>query len=57
MQDTPSLPLLPGPHWPGVVATDSVLSMGQNWTDLHLNSVQTNNFCQIELFKIELFVY
>ena len=26
---TPSLPLLPGPLWPGVVAPDRVLSMGQ----------------------------
>ena len=29
MQSTPSLPLLPGPLWPGVVASDKVLSMGQ----------------------------
>ena len=27
--NTPSLPLLPGPLWPGVVAPDMVLSMGQ----------------------------
>ena len=26
---TPSLPLLPGPLWPGLVAPDRVLSMGQ----------------------------
>ena len=26
---TPSLPSLPGPLWPEVVAPDSVLSMGQ----------------------------
>ena len=27
-QSTPSLPLLPGPFWPGVVAPDMVQSMG-----------------------------
>ena len=32
MQSTPSLPLLPGPLWPGVVAPDQVLSMGLNRT-------------------------
>ena len=29
MWSTPSLPLLPCPLWPGVVALDRVLSMGQ----------------------------
>ena len=29
MRSTPSLPLLPCPLWPGVVAPDGVLSMGQ----------------------------
>ena len=29
MQNTPSLPLFPGPLWPRVVAPDRVLSMGQ----------------------------
>ena len=29
MQSTPSLLLLPGPLWPGVVALDRVISMGQ----------------------------
>ena len=28
MQSTPSLPLLPGPLWPGMVAPDRALSMG-----------------------------
>ena len=28
MRSTPSLPLLPGPLWPGVVAPDKALSMG-----------------------------
>ena len=29
MQSTPPLPLLPGPLWPVVAATDRVVSMGQ----------------------------
>ena len=29
MQSTPSLPLLPGPLWTGVVVPDKVLSVGQ----------------------------
>ena len=29
MQGTHSLPSLPGPIWPGVVASDRVLSLGQ----------------------------
>ncbi len=29
MQSTPLLPSLPGPLWPGVLALDRVLSMGQ----------------------------
>ena len=29
MQNTPSMPSLPVPLWPGVVAIDKVLSMGQ----------------------------
>ena len=29
MRSTPLLPLLPGPLWPGVVAPDRVLSIGQ----------------------------
>ena len=37
MQSTPSLPILSGPLWPGVVALDRVLSRGQielfdHWT-------------------------
>ena len=35
MQSTPSLPSLPGPLWPRVVAPDRVLFMGQ----VELNSV------------------
>ena len=29
IQSTPSLPLPPGPLWPGVAAPDRVVSMGQ----------------------------
>ena len=29
MRSTSSLPSLPGPLWPGVVAPDRVISMGQ----------------------------
>ena len=36
MQSTFSLPSLPGPLWPGVVATDRILSMGQIELFLHL---------------------
>ena len=35
MPSTPSLPLLPGPHWLGVVAPVRVLSMDQ----IELNDV------------------
>ena len=36
---TPSLPLLPGPLWAGVVAPDRVQSMGQ----IELNCLQTDD--------------
>ena len=39
MQNTLSLPLLPGPLWPGDVAPDRVLSMGQ----IELNCVLMPN--------------
>ena len=42
MRSTPSLPLLPGPLWPGVVAPDRALSMG--YVEL------TAYLCQTELF-------
>ncbi len=29
IRNTPSLPLLPGPLWPGVVAPDRIISMGK----------------------------
>ena len=44
MQSTPSLSSLPGSVWPGMVAPDRVLSMGQ----IELN-------CSTELLEIELF--
>ena len=40
MPNTPSLALLPGPLWPEVVASDSVLSMGL----LELNHVLRQNW-------------
>ena len=40
MQSTPSMPSLPGPLWPGVVAPDRVLSMGQ----IELNCVLMLNW-------------
>ena len=52
---TPSFPLLPGTRWLRVVAPDGVLFMGQKELLDYLNSVQTNDFCLIELFEIELF--
>ena len=44
MQNTPSLPLLPVPLWPRVVAPDRVLSMGQiqMCTYAKLNCVTAN---------------
>ena len=39
-QSTPSLPSLPGQIWPGVVAPDRVLSVGQ----IELNSVLMLNW-------------
>ena len=44
MRSTPSLPLLPGSLWPGVVAPHKVLSLS-NRTVWHLNWVQTNYLC------------
>ena len=45
MQSAPSLPPLPGPLWPGVVAPDRALSMSQIELNLHLT----------ELLETELF--
>ena len=55
MSYTPSLWLLSGSRWPGVVASDRVLSLGQIELFEYLNCVQTNNLCEIESLKIELF--
>ena len=57
MGNTPSLPLLPGPLWLGVVAPDRVPSMVKKELLVYLNSWQTNIWCEIELLEIELFDY
>ena len=53
MQSTPSLPLLPGPLWPGVEAPDRVLSMGQ----IKLLDIKIVYLKKIELFEIERFLH
>ena len=55
MWSTPSLPLLPGPLWPGMVAPEKGSIYESNRTRSHLNWVQTNDLCWIELLEIELF--
>ena len=55
MWSTPSLPSFPDPLWPGVVAPDRDLSMGQIELFDYLNYVQTNVLFQIELWEIEPF--
>ena len=47
MQSTPSLPLLPGPFWPGMGAPDRALSIGQIEVTAYLYKT--------ELFELELF--
>ena len=54
IRNTPSLPLLPGPLWPGVVAPDRVLSV-LNRTVWHLKWMQTNDLYSIKWLEIELF--
>ena len=54
MWSNPSLPLLPGPIWPGVVALNRVLRMVQIEL-LEIQTVQTSDLCKSELLKIELF--
>ena len=66
MRSTPSLPSLPGPLWPGMVAPDRVLSMGQiklncvfmlNW--IAWNRYVFDKLCtyaKTELFETELFI-
>ena len=67
MRSTPSLPLLPGPHKPGGVAPDRVLSMGQielncelmlNWIfrNRTVFDTVTAYLCQTELIEIEIFL-
>ena len=52
MWSTPSLPLIPGPLWPGVAVPDWALSTSQ--IEL-FECVPANYLCQIELLEIELF--
>ena len=49
MQSTPSLSLLPGPLWPGVVAPDMVLSIGQ----IELNY----NYTKLNCLKLTVFPF
>ena len=44
---TPSLPSLPGPLWPRVVAPDGLLSLGQIELTVYICSTE---FLEIELF-------
>ena len=54
MRRTPSLLLLPGPLWPGMVALDRVLSMGQ----IGRNGILMLNWLfEIELFWQKLYLY
>ena len=67
MQSTPSLPFLPGRLWPGVVASDSALSMSQielncvlilNWITWN-RSVLTRRQCtwHLTVCKHKLYLY
>ena len=49
MWSTPLLPLLPGPFWPGVVAPDKVLLMGE----IELNCGFLSSLC----FAFKLCIY
>ena len=59
MQSTPSFPSLPDPFWPGVVAPDWVLSMGQIRLycsfEIYCFCIETAYLCKTELLEIELF--
>ena len=46
VRSTPSLPLLPGPLWPGVVAPDGVLSVG--WIELRHTYAKMNCLSKTE---------
>ena len=52
MRSSPSLPSFAGPLWPGVVAPNRFLSMGQVE---QFDCVKANDLGLIELFEIELF--
>ena len=58
MSSTSSLPLLPGPLWPGVLATDRVLSIGQieqtvckQMTDVKLRMLCSNTRNHLTAYK------
>ena len=64
MRSTPSKPSLPCPLWPGVVAPDMVLSIGQIELLLHLTACKQKmctyvklNFCNRNVSTIKLFTY
>ena len=50
MQSTPTLLSLPGPLWPGMVALDRVLSMGQ--IELKLRTYVKLNYLKQNCFDI-----
>ena len=61
MWSTPSLPLFPGPRWPGVVALDKVISMAQikqtvckQMTDVNLWLLYNNTWNYLTVCKKEL---
>ena len=51
MRSTPLLLSLPGPRWPGVVTSDSVLSMGwiEQCTYAKLNCLKLNCLCRLSV--------
>ena len=57
MRCTPSLLLLSGPLWSSVVVRDKGFINGSNRTAWHLNWVQSNDICLIELFGMELWLF
>ena len=57
MRSTPSFPLLLDPLWPGVVAPDRMLSLGQiELLDIWTES-KTNDLCEMNLLETDFFYY
>ena len=54
MQSMPLLPLLPGPLWPGRVAADRILFMGQ--IELNFVLMLNNGFPLVKAYTHALFV-